>query len=90
MIHLVKRGTQDLKMSSKCLPSTIGCILGLFIEMGEAKWGTGKPRALFVYTKLEMPLRCPCGNTVACRDLSSGERSAISRLEILNSRVIRM
>ena len=41
----------------------------LFIEMGEAKWGIGKPRAFFVYSKFKMPLRCPCGDTeqaVAC------------------------
>lgn len=61
----------------------------LFIEMAELE--IGKPRALFVDTKFEMVLRRPCGDTeqaVAYKDLSSGERSAISRLEILNSRVI--
>ena len=35
----------------------------LFIEMGEAKWESGKPRAFFVYSKFKMALRYPCGDT---------------------------
>lgn len=63
----------------------------LFVEMEEAKLGTEKPRALFSYTKLEMPLRslgADIEQAMRYRDWSSGERSAKSREEILNSRVI--
>lgn len=63
----------------------------LFVEMEEAKLGIEKPRALFIYTKLEMPFRSLGGDidqAMRYRDWSSGERSAKSRQEILNSRVI--